>query len=455
MKTVRIANGQGFWGDNVDAPLELVRGGPIDYLGMDYLAEVTLSIMMRQKLKNPAAGYATDFIEFVRRALPELMAGNVRIVTNAGGLNPLACRAKIFEVARELGIAGLRVGVVEGDDLLARLPDLIARGHRLDNMDTGAPISGVLDRVTSANAYIGARPVAAALAAGAQIVLCGRVTDTALALGPLVAEFGWAADDWDRLAAGTIAGHILECGAQASGGNFTRFWEVPDLWNAGYPIAEVAADGSFVVTKHPGTGGLVSVDTVAEQLLYEMGDPKSYITPDVTADFTSIQLAADGENRVRVSGIRGRANTPFLKISASYLDGWKAAGQVTVTAPRALEKARLAAEIVWKRLERAGVSFAAEDRREEYLGVSACLPGITVPPDDPAEVVLRLAVRDRDRARIERFGKEIAPLVTAGPPGVTGFAGGRPKPQEVVAYWPALLAREEIEPRLEVTVEEV
>jgi len=455
VKTVRIANGQGFWGDNVDAPLELVRGGPIDYLGMDYLAEVTLSIMMRQKLKNPAAGYATDFIEFIRRALPELMAGKVRIVTNAGGLNPLACRAKIFEVARELGVTGLRVGVVEGDDLLARLPDLIARGHRLDNMDTGEPIAGVLDRVTSANAYIGARPVAAALAGGAQIVLCGRVTDTALALGPLVAEFGWAADDWDRLAAGTIAGHILECGAQASGGNFSRFWEVPDLWNAGYPIAEVAADGSFVVTKHPGTGGLVSVDTVAEQLLYEMGDPKSYITPDVTADFTSIRLAADGENRVRVSGIRGGPNTPFLKISASYLDGWKAAGQVTVTAPRALEKARLAAEIVWKRLARAGVTFASADRREEYLGVSACLPGIAVPPDDPAEVVLRLAVRDRDRARVERFGKEIAPLVTAGPPGVTGFAGGRPKPQEVVAYWPALLAREEIEPRLEVTVEEV
>ncbi len=455
MKTVRIANGQGFWGDNVDAPLELLRGGPIDYLGMDYLAEVTLSIMMRQKLRNPAAGYATDFIDFIRRALPELMARNVRIVTNAGGLNPVACRAKIFEVARELGVTGLRVGVVEGDDLLGRLPDLIARGHRLENMDTGDPIAGVLDRVTSANAYIGALPVAEALAGGAQIVLCGRVTDTALALGPLVAEFGWARDDWDRLAAGTIAGHILECGAQASGGNFTRFWEVPDLWNVGYPIAEVTEDGSFTVTKHPGTGGRVSVDTVSEQLLYEMGDPVGYITPDVTADFTSIQLADAGPDRVRVTGIRGRPNTPFLKISASYLDGWKAAGQVTLAAPRALEKARLAAEIVWKRLERAGVTFPPEDRREEYVGVSACLPGIAPAPADPAEVVLRLAVRGSDRSAVDRFGKEIAPLITAGPPGVTGFAGGRPKAQEVVAYWPALLAREEIEPGLEVTVEEV
>ncbi len=453
MKSVRVANGQGFWGDNVDAPLELVRGGPVDYLGMDYLAEVTLSIMMRQKLKNPSAGYATDFIDFVRRALPELVERGVRVVTNAGGLNPRACRARIFEVARELSLSGVAVGVVEGDDLLDRLPDLVARGHRLANMDSGEPISNVLERVTSANAYIGARPVAAALAGGAQIVLCGRVTDTALALGPLVHEFGWAADDWDRLAAGTIAGHVIECGAQATGGNFTRWWEVPELWNAGYPIVEVESDGSFVVTKHPGTGGLVTVDTVSEQLVYEMGDPSSYITPDVTADFGSIRLEQDGTDRVRVSGIRGRANTPFLKISASYLDGWKAAGQVTLTAPRALDKARLAADIVWKRLGRAGVTFADGDRREEYLGVSGCLPGILAPPVEPPEVVLRLAVRDAERAKVERFGKEIAPLVTAGPPGVTGFAGGRPKAQEVVAYWPALLAREEIEPRLTVDVE--
>ena len=300
MKTVRVANGQGFWGDSVDAPLELLAGGPIDYLGMDYLAEVTLSIMMRQKLKNPAAGYATDFLDFVRRALPRLVEKNVKVVTNAGGLNPRACREQVFEIARGMGIQGLKVGIVEGDDLLARLPDLVAAGHPLANMDSGEPISSVLDRVTSANAYLGARPVAEALGQGAQIVLCGRVTDTALALGPLVFEHGWAADDWDRLAAGTIAGHILECGAQSTGGNFSRFWEVPDLWNVGYPIAEVAADGSFVVTKHPGTGGLVTVDTVAEQLVYEMGDPNAYITPDVTADFTSIRLSQAGPDRVRV-----------------------------------------------------------------------------------------------------------------------------------------------------------
>ncbi len=455
MRVVRIANGQGFWGDNVDAPLALVAGGPVDYLGMDYLAEVTLSIMMRQKLKNPAAGYATDFIDFVRRALPELVSRRVKVITNAGGLNPSACRARIFEVARELGVAGFRVGVVEGDDLLARLPEFVAAGHTLANMENGEPIAGVLPRVTSANAYIGARPVAAALADGADIVLCGRVTDTALALGPLVHEFGWAEEDWDRLAAGTIAGHILECGAQATGGNFTRFWEVPDLWNVGYPIAEVAADGSFVVTKHPGTGGMVTVDTVSEQLVYEMGDPERYVTPDVTADFSSIRLAQEGPDRVRVSGIRGSARTPYLKISASYLDGYKASGQVTVAGPRALEKAELAAEIVWRRLERAGVRFGAAERSVELLGSGAVLPGVLAAPPEPPEVVLRLAVRSADRAKVERFGKEIAPLVTAGPPGVTGFAGGRPKAQEVVAYWPALLAREQVEERLRVSVEAI
>ncbi|HXU44488.1 MAG TPA: acyclic terpene utilization AtuA family protein [Thermoanaerobaculia bacterium] len=455
MKPVRIANGQGFWGDSIDAPVELLRGGPIDYLGMDYLAEVTLSIMMRQKRKDPLHGYATDFVSFVRRVLPELKEKNVRVITNAGGLNPKACRQKIFEIARELGVSGFRIGVVLGDDVFPRLPELIAAGHEMANMDTGEPIESVAQRLSSANAYLGARPVAQALDQGALIVLCGRVTDTALALAPMVHEFGWAADDWDRLAAGTIAGHILECGAQCTGGNFSRFWEVPDLWNAGYPIVEASPDGTFVVTKHAGTGGMVTVDTISEQLVYEMGDPSAYVTPDVIADFTSIRLEEAGPDRVRVSGIRGRPRTPTLKLSASYLAGWKASGQITLSGPRAVEKAKLAAEIVWKRLERAGFAFGEEHRSTELLGQSACLPGIIPAPAEPSEVVLRLGVRDPDPARVERFGQEIAPLITAGPPGVTGFAGGRPKPQEVIAYWPALLAREEIESRIEVDVEEI
>lgn len=454
MRTIRIGNGQGFWGDNVDAPVELLRGGEIDYIGMDYLAEVTLSIMMRQKLKDERLGYATDFVEFLRRVLPEVKERNVRIIANAGGLNPRGCREKIFEVARELGVTGVRVGVVEGDDILPRLPELIEGGHEMLNMDTGEPLSPLLETVTSANAYLGARPVCEALEQDALIVLAGRITDTALALAPMAHEFGWKADDWDHLAAGTIAGHILECGAQCTGGNFSRWWEVPDLWNVGYPFVEASPDGSFVVTKHPGTGGMVTVDTVSEQLVYEMGNPNEYITPDVVADFTSVQLEQVGPDRVRVSGIRGRENTPFLKVSASYLAGYKASGQITVSGPRAVDKAKLAAEVVWKRLERAGCHFEPEQRTEEIVGLGACLPGVFEAPADPPEVILRLGVRHDEYAPVERFGKEIAPLVTAGPPGVTGFAGGRPKPQRVVAYWPALLAREQVESRLNVSVEE-
>ncbi|HYU32398.1 MAG TPA: acyclic terpene utilization AtuA family protein [Thermoanaerobaculia bacterium] len=455
MRTIRIGNGQGFWGDNVDAPVELLRGGPIDYIGMDYLAEVTLSIMMRQKLKDPRLGYATDFIGFVRRVLPEILERNVRILANAGGLNPRACRERIFEVARELGVSGLRVGVVEGDDIFDRLRGLIAAGHEMRNMDTGEPLAPVVDRMMSANVYLGARPAVEALRQGAHIVLCGRITDTALALAPMIHEFGWTEDDWDRLAAGTVAGHIIECGAQCTGGNFSRWWEVPDLWNVGYPVVEAREDGTFTVTKHEGTGGMVTVDTISEQLLYEMGNPREYIGPDVIADFTSIRLRQEAQDRVAVSGIEGRPRTPFLKVSGSYLAGFKTSGQITVSGPRAVEKARLAAEIIWKRLERAGVTFSEDCRSVELVGMGVCLPGILPASEDPPEVVLRLGVRDADAAKVSRFGQEIAPLITAGPPGVTGFAGGRPKAQEVMAYWPALLAREEVEGRIEVTVEEV
>lgn len=453
MRTIRIGNGQGFWGDSVDAPVELLRGGPLDYLGLDYLAEVTLSIMNRQKLKRPELGYATDFVELIERVLPELVEKGTKVITNAGGLNPRACRERIFEVARARGISGLAIGVVEGDDIYPRLGEMIAAGHELRNMETDAPLAPHLPAMTSANVYLGARPIAEALDQGAQIVLCGRVTDTSLALAPMIHAFGWAADDWDRMAAGTIAGHILECGAQCTGGNYSRWWEVPDLWNVGYPVIEAEADGTFVVTKHPGTGGMVTVGTVSEQLLYEMGDAEAYLTPDCVADFTSIRLAQQGPDRVAVSGIKGRERTPFLKLSGSYLDGWKATGQLTISGPRAVDKARLAAEVVWKRLARAGVEFPAEDRVEELVGVSACLPGILTPPVDPPEVVLRLGVRGADRKKVERFGKELAPLITAGPPGVTGFAGGRPKPQEIVAYWPALVPRELVESQISVSVE--
>ena len=271
----------------------------------------------------------------------------------------------------------------------------------------------------------------------------------------MIHEFGWGETDWDLLAAGTIAGHILECGPQCTGGNFSRWWEVPDLWNVGFPIVEARADGTFTVTKHDGTGGMVTVDTVSEQLLYEMASPTELHHPGLRRRLhLASACARRGRTGWRCPGSRGAPKTPFLKISGSYLDGYKATGQVTISGPRAVDKAHLASDIVWKRLERAGSTFAPENRLIELVGMGACLPGIFTPPAEPPEVVLRLGVHDADPGRVERFGEEIAPLVTGGPPGVTGFAGGRPKPQAVVAYWPALLAREEVEGRIEVTVEE-
>jgi hypothetical protein len=450
-KTIRIANGQGFWGDSIDAPARLVEYGNIDFLTLDYLAEVTLSIMQKQKRKDPKLGYDTDFVDLMRRVLPDLKKKNIRVIANAGGVNPEACRAAILEVAKQLGVTGLKIATVTGDDILARLDEFKAKGLKLANMDTD---EGLFDQpldIISANVYMPTQCMVEALDAGADIVLTGRCTDPGLTLAPLMHTFKWSWEDWDRLAAGTVAGHILECGAQATGGNFSRWWEVPELWKVGYPIAEVSEDGTFIVTKPEGSGGMVTVDTVSEQLVYEMGDPRHYITPDCVADFTSIQLAQAGPDRVAVSGVKGKPKTPFLKVSGAYLKGYKATGQLTLSGPRALEKAKLCADIVWKRLEAAGCVYEHTDA--EYLGASVVHAGIAPEVAEPAEVVLRLSVKDASKKKVERFGREIAPLVTAGPAGVTGFAGGRPKAAEIVAYWPALLPREEIS--WQVSVEEV
>ena len=450
-KIIRIANGQGFWGDSVDAPVALVEAGGIDYLTLDYLAEVTMSIMQRQKRKDPLLGYATDFVDLMRRVLPACKEKGIRVVANAGGVNPAACRARLLEVAKQLGLSGVRIATVEGDDILPRLDELIARGAALTSMDTGRPFSEVREHVLSANVYISTHALAEAIATGADVVVTGRCTDPGLTLAPMIHEFGWARDDWDRLAAGTVAGHIIECGAQVTGGNYTRWWEVEGLERIGYPVVEAHADGTFLVTKPPGTGGLVSVASVTEQILYEMGNPARYVSADVVVDFRTIRLEQDGPDRVRVFGIRGAPETDTFKVSISYLNGWKASGQLTISGPFALEKARRCAEVVWARLERAGAKF--EEISTEMLGIDSCHGPLARVPSEPGEVVLRLGAKDRDRAKVERFGKELAPLITAGPPGVTGFAGGRPKAQEIVAYWPALIPKSLVETT--VRVEEV
>jgi hypothetical protein len=450
---VRVAAGQGFWGDWLEAPVRQVKGGPIDYLMMDYLAEVTMSIMQKQRSRDPKAGYARDFVPLMERILPDVVNKHIKVTSNAGGVNPRACSEAVLEVARRIGLGGkLAIGLVTGDDILDRLNELIAAGHRLTHMETGQSLSDIRDRVLSANAYLGMAPIVEALGGGADVVITGRVTDTGLTLGPIFHEFGWPADDWDKVAAGTVAGHIIECGAQCSGGNLLKDWRsVKGLESPGFPIVEASPDGSFVVTKHPGTGGVVSVASVTEQLVYEMGDPRSYITPDGIADFTTIQLEPAGPDRVRVSGIRGGPQTPMLKVSIAYFYGYKAVGTLVYSWPEAYDKARAADRILRARLKELGLEF--EQILTEFVGVNATHGALSGEPDPEApEVQLRIGVRATERAPVERFNREIAPLVLTGPPSVTGFAGGRPAVEEVVAYWPALIDRRQIEPFVRVEI---
>jgi hypothetical protein len=449
-KVVRVAAGQGFWGDDLDAPRRQVEGGPIDYLMLDYLAEVTMSILQKQKERDPSLGYARDFIGAVESVLPAVLDRGVKVIANAGGVNPPACAAAVMAAAEKGASKGkLRIGVVTGDDLLSRLDELMAQGHSLANMETGEPLSAVRDRVLSANAYIGSEPIVEALKGGANIVITGRSTDTALTMAPLRYEFDWGARSWDQLAAGIVAGHIIECGAQCSGGNCLYDWRsIPDLANVGYPLVEARADGTFVVTKHPNTGGRVSVPTITEQLVYEMGDPHSYITPDVVADFTTIRLSQDGENRVLVSGIKGKPPTDKLKVSVAYRAGFKAVGTLVYAWPDALEKAQLADRVLRERLDRLGLQF--ERTLSEFVGATATHGSLAGDQRAAPEVQLRFGVRGPDRPAVERFTREIAPLVLNGPPSVTGFAGGRPKVEEIVAYWPALIDKTVVNPRVEI-----
>ncbi len=447
---IRIANAQGFWGDSLEAPLEQLRGGPIDYLTLDYLAEVTMSILQKQFSRDPQAGYARDFVQMIERGAKDIVSRGVKVVANAGGVNPETCAAAVAAALKRAGCGGrMKIGIVTGDDILSRLPDFVERGSTGDaalcNMDTGEPLASILPRVRSANVYLGAFPIADALGQGAEIVVTGRCSDIALSLGPEIHEFGWQRDDWNLLAAGAVGGHVIECGAQATGGNCQVDWEtIPDLAAIGYPILEAEPDGRFAITKHPGTGGRVSVAGVTEQLVYEIGDPRAYVAPDVIADFTSIQLKQAGPDRVQFWGIQGKPATEFYKVSISYSAGFKATGTMTYGWPDAYAKARAADRILRTRLERLGLKF--ETIHTEFVGANAChgeaLSG--EPSPDLAEVTLRVGVRGPDPAPIERFTRELAPLALNGPPVVTYPSGGRPKVEEVVAYWPALLPKNEV-----------
>lgn len=448
---IKIASGQGFWGDLIDAPYNQVTKGDIDYLVMDYLAEVTMSILQKQKNKNPELGYARDIPELMKRILPICKEKNIKVITNGGGVNPIACANAVLKVAKELGLKNLKLGIVIGDDIKDNLDNLIAKGAQLKNMETDQSIVTVKEKILSANVYFGAFPIVEALEKGADIVITGRTTDTGLTLAPMIYEFGWKKNDYNLLSAGTVAGHILECGGQSSGGNFAGNWQaIPNLAEIGFPIAEAYPNGEVIITKHPKTGGRVSFETVAEQLLYEIGDPKSYITPDCVADFTSIKLKGIGKDKVKMFDVTGFPETEFYKVSCSYADGYSAAASLTYSWPQALTKAKAADKILRKRLKNLKLSF--DEIRTEFVGYNATHGPLAKEMDEDKinEIQLRIAVRSQDHYSVERFGKEIAPLILTGPPSVTGFAGGRPRPSEVVAYWPALISKKLVKPKVQI-----
>jgi hypothetical protein len=437
---IRIANAGGYWGDDPQALRRQVAGAlPLDYISIDYLAEVTMSILQKQKAKDPRAGYARDFVTQIEPLLEAILRQGIRIITNAGGVNPAACAEALGAVARAKGLA-LRIALVEGDDLAPRMAGLMAQGEPFLNMETGEPFAAHAGQLLCANAYFGALPVAEALKAQPHIVICGRVTDTGITLAPLIHEFGWGPEAFDLLASGIVAGHIIECGAQATGGNFTDWKKVPSFFDLGFPIVEVSADGTFTVTKHPDSGGLVTCQTVREQLLYEMGHPQSYLVPDVIADFSTIRLEADGPDRVRVSGVKGRPPTDLLKVSIAYADGFKASGSLILSGPDARAKAEVFAEVFWERcrreLERTGLG-PLEHTCTEYVGDDATHRSLT-PPHAPAEILLRLSAASASRERLEVYRKLLPSMILSGPSGVA-VTGGAPALSEVVSYWPALM----------------
>lgn len=450
---IRIANAQGFWGDSSLGPIRTVQEGPIDYLTLDYLAEVTMSIMQKQKMRNPQTGYAKDFVDTLGSILPICKERGIKVIANAAGVNPQACLEAVEAQIKKLGISGMRVGIVGGDDILDSLDAHVANGEGFENLEFDQPFSQIRDQITSANAYIGAQPLVEALQQGADIVITGRISDPSLALAPLIYEFGWSMDDYDKLSAGTVLGHLLECGSQSTGGNYTRWRDVPDMANIGYPVAEAKADGSFVLTKHDNTGGLVNAETVTSQLLYELADPENYMGPDCIADFTSIQLAEVGQNRVALTGIKGKAPTSTYKVSMSYQQGYKILTTLCIAGPDAVDKAHAISDMLFKRLEMHGFTIPEQDRFLELIGTNVLYQGLVPSNDQPHEVMMRLGAKSDNAKALNILGTEIAPLLTSGPPGITGYAGGRARATEVVGYWPTLIGKDKI--TTAVTVKEI
>jgi hypothetical protein len=436
-----IANASGFWGDEAAAVRRQVLGGPIHYLTMDYLAEITMIILGRQKAESEAAGYARDFVSHVDGVFDEIVARGITVIANAGGMNPGACARALEAIMERKGVR-LPIAVVDGDDLMPRLRQLADEGVDFRHLDSDEPIGERLARVNSANAYIGAKPIVSALAKGARIVVTGRTYDAASVVAPMVYEFGWSWEDWDKLAAALLAGHMIECGSQVTGGNYSLWRDVASYEQMGYPLVEVVPDGSFTVTKHPGTGGIVNVSTVTEQVLYEIGDPRAYASPDVVADFTSFRLEQAGADRVRVTGVRGRPPSDSLKVSMTYEAGYKLSASVIVSGPDAIAKAKKFAEIYWPRVRGEFI-----EKRTDLIGYSGCWGESGAPAVEPNEIVLRFSARAADPKLLGAMARELAGIALAGPAGICG-AGGRPQVSPAFGYWPALIPRSKVTARM-------
>ncbi len=438
-ESLRIANCSGFYGDRLSAAREMVEGGPIDVLTGDYLAELTLMILLKDRLKDPSLGYARTFLRQLEEIAATCKARGIKIVVNAGGLNPAGLADAARALYRKLGVHAA-VAHIEGDDLMPKLADLQARGERFTHLDTGVPLSTLAAPVLSANAYLGAWGIVAALERGADLVICPRVTDAALTLGPAAWKFGWQRDDWDRLAAGVVAGHIIECGAQCTGGNYAFFKEVKDLRHPGFPIAEMRSDGSFVITKHAGSGGLVSVGTVTAQLLYEIGGPE-YPNPDVTARFDTIELADDGPDRVLVHGIKGEPPPPTTKVCVNYFGGYKNTMTFVLCGLDIEEKARLAEDVLWElvggraRFAETQVSLQRADHPN---------PG----RNEDAFAYLRITVKDPDAQKVGRaFANKVVEMALASYPGF--FMTSPPSSEaQFGVYWPTLVPATAVDHRV-------
>lgn len=444
-KTIKIGGGQGFWGDSPDAAIEMVHSQDLDYLAMDFLAELTMSIMQRQKLQNPKAGYARDFIHIMDKIVETAYEKNTKVVTNAGGTNIEAAVEALKSVVQKKGIKGYKIGYVLGDDLMEQLPNLMAQGIPFINTDNGRKLEEIKDKILNVNVYHGHEPIEACLEKGADVVITGRSSDSALFMAPLKYEFGWKEDDYDNLARGIMVGHMLECGGQASGGNYDYDWRsVPDMDRLGFPIAEITKD-TVIVTKSPEMGGLITEQSLKEQILYEVHDPANYLVPDVNVDISKVTVKEMGKDRVRIDNISGKERPDQLKLSVGYHDGYKVETLLSFAWPDAYEKAKYAADILMKKMTRKNLVY--EDIRIDYIGLNALHLDVANMDEEHIknvnEVVLRIAIRTKTKEEAQKIVPEIAPLQLNGPPGAS-FFGGRAKVREVIGLWPTYIPRDAV-----------